>query len=81
MFRDDSGTWMVMGVGIIAAEYFISIFYNILLLAFYKNPSKFLINSFVGVDSAFFMKCAACGTWLGGKSHNVTPDPLKLNYS
>lgn len=66
MFRDESGTWMIMLITSFISCYMFSIVYNIFLQTLHDNPWPYLINSRMGLKYIAFMKIAACGTWLGG---------------
>ncbi|CAG2177658.1 unnamed protein product, partial [Oppiella nova] len=65
MFRDECGTWMVMFASVFISCYFFSFIYNFLLVWANPKAEELLINSYMGMTYASFMKVAACGTWLG----------------
>lgn len=67
MFRDESGSWMIMLITTVLIGYFVSKLYNITLKMFHHDPGLYLVNSRIGISFASFMKIAACGTWMGGK--------------
>ncbi|KAH9420693.1 hypothetical protein DERP_001124 [Dermatophagoides pteronyssinus] len=65
MFREESGTWMIMLISSVLSCYFASQIYNALLLMFHPAFHSYLITSKMGITYALFMKIAACGTWCG----------------
>ena len=65
MFRDECGTWMIMFMTVFISCYFFSIAYNCLLVWGHPRAHLFVINTYMGMTYANFMKVAACGTWLG----------------
>ncbi|CAG2178680.1 unnamed protein product, partial [Oppiella nova] len=65
MFRDECGTWMVMFASVFISCYFFSFIYNFLLVWANPKAEELLINSYMGMTYASFMKVAACGTWCG----------------
>ncbi|UYV74688.1 TMEM117 [Cordylochernes scorpioides] len=65
MFRDESGTWMIMYLSAIVFMYLFSNVYNMCLLAAHPDSQEYLITPKMGVTNANVMKAAACGTWLG----------------
>lgn len=67
MFRDESGTWMIMLISMVIICFCFSKVYNIILRMFHPDPTLYLINSRTGISYASFMKIAACGTWCGGQ--------------
>lgn len=67
MFRDESGTWMIMLITTVLIAYCFSKLYNFSLKMFHPDPGLYLINSRIGISFASFMKIAACGTWMGGE--------------
>ncbi|CAG2113701.1 unnamed protein product, partial [Medioppia subpectinata] len=65
MFRDECGTWMIMFATAFISCFFFSIGYNCLLVWAHPAADKLIINSYMGMTYANFMKVAACGTWCG----------------
>ncbi|KPM11147.1 THEM117 domain containing protein, partial [Sarcoptes scabiei] len=65
MFRDESGTWMIMLLSMLLSLFLISHLYNTLLLMLNPFDRNLLITSNMGISYASFMKIAACGTWCG----------------
>nr|XP_046914791.1 uncharacterized protein LOC124495451 [Dermatophagoides farinae] len=65
MFREESGTWMIMLISSVISCYFVSQIYNTLLLMFHPSYHGYLITSKMGITYSLFMKIAACGTWCG----------------
>jgi len=65
MFRDECGTWMIMFLSVFISCYFFSIVYNFMLVSTHPRAHLYVINTYMGMSYANFMKVAACGTWLG----------------
>lgn len=65
MFRDESGTWMIMLISTFISCYIACQVYNSFLIMFHSNPKPFIITSKMGMTYSSFMKLAACGTWCG----------------
>lgn len=67
MFRNESGTWMIMLLSTFFSSYLFSILYNMIVLLFRDSMAadQWMITSQMGITYACFMKVAACGTWLG----------------
>jgi hypothetical protein len=65
MFRDECGTWMIMFLSVFISSYFFSIVYNFILVSAHPIAHLYVIDTYMGMSYANFMKVAACGTWLG----------------
>ncbi|XP_064635440.1 transmembrane protein 117-like isoform X2 [Lineus longissimus] len=65
LFCDDQGSWMTMFMSIILFTFTFSYLYNAFLLIGGDEMIPYHISPLMGISNSWFMKAAACGTWLG----------------
>lgn len=65
MFEASAGSWMIMFLLVILMLFVFSFVYNLFLMIGGDEMKPYHISQYMGISNSFFMKAAACGTWLG----------------